>query len=74
MGKGVINMKLNEMSLEELKERKVYLENKINDLAWMKDEANELEEDLQPYFLQPLTIVETELKRVNKEIDHWYDF
>lgn len=67
-------MKLNEMSLEELEGRKAYLEGKINELSWMKDEANELEEDLQPYFLQPLIIVETELRRVNKEIDHWYDF
>lgn len=67
-------MKLNELTLEQLEERKAYLEGKINDLAWMKDEANELEEDLQPYFLQPLTIVETELRKVNKEIDHWYDF
>lgn len=67
-------MKLQELTLKELEERKVYLENKVNELSWMKDEANELEEDLQPYFLQPLTIVETELRRVNKEINSWYDF
>ena len=61
-------------TLQELEERKVVLENRVKELSWMKDEANELAEDLQPYFLQPLTKVEMELAKVNKEIDHWYDF
>lgn len=67
-------MKENTMSLEQLEERKAKLEARINDLKWMEDEAEELAGDLKIYFLQPLTILNTQLRKVKKEIDHWYDF
>ena len=67
-------MKENKMSIEQLEERKAKLEERINSLKWMEDEAEELAGDLKIYFLQPLTILETQLRKVNYEIEHYYDF
>ena len=67
-------MKLQDMTLEQLEERKEVLEGKIKELKWIDEEIDEIAEDEQAIYRQPLTIVEKELKRVQKEIDHWYDF
>ena len=67
-------MKLQDMTLEQLEERKVLLESKVNDLKWIDDEIDEIESDEQAIYRHPLTVVEKELRRVQKEIDHWYDF
>jgi hypothetical protein len=67
-------MKLQDMTLEQLEERKEVLEGKIKELKWIDEEIDEIAEDEQAIYRHPLTIVEKELKRVNKEIDHWYDF
>lgn len=67
-------MKLQDMTLEQLEERKEVLEGKIKELKWIDEEIDEIAEDEQAIYRQPLTIVEKELRRVQKEIDHWYDF
>ena len=67
-------MKLQDMTLGQLEERKEVLEGKIKELKWSDEEIDEIAEDEQAIYRQPLTIVEKELRRVQKEIDHWYDF
>ena len=67
-------MKLQEMTLNQLEERKEILEAKVKELSWINEEIDEIAEDEQAIYRHPLTIVERELRRVNKEIDHWYDF
>jgi len=67
-------MKLQDMTLGQLEERKEVLEGKIKELKWIDEEIDEIAEDEQAIYRQPLTIVEKELRRVQKEIDHWYDF
>lgn len=67
-------MKLQDMTLGQLEERKEVLEGKIKELKWIDEEIDEIAKDEQAIYRQPLTIVEKELRRVQKEIDHWYDF
>ena len=67
-------MKLQEMTLNQLEERKEILEAKVKELSWINEEIDEIAEDEQAIYRHPLPIVERELRRVNKEIDHWYDF
>ena len=67
-------MKLQDMTLGQLEERKEVLEGKIKELKWIDEEIDEIAEDEQAIYRKPLTIVEKELRRVQKEIDHWYDF
>lgn len=67
-------MKLQDMTLGQLEERKEVLEGKIKELKWIDEEIDEIAEDEQAIYRQPLSIVEKELRRVQKEIDHWYDF
>lgn len=67
-------MKLQELTLKELEERKEVLERKAAELKWIDEEIDEIAEDEQAMYRHPLTVVEKELRKVNYEIDHWYDF
>lgn len=67
-------MKVTEMNLDQLLERKDMLEKKIKELQWVEEEIEEIEDDQKAIYYNPLLLTKKRLARVQYEIDHWYDF
>lgn len=64
----------NRMTLEGLERKRDFLQFKIEAMSWIDEELDEVEDDQKAIYRHPLTELEKELRKVQKEIDHWYDF
>ena len=57
-------MKVTEMNLDQLLERKDMLEKKIKELQWVEEEIEEIEDDQKAICYNPLLLTKKRLARV----------